>query len=90
MTIFKTKYLIIMDYQTLTNGQLIELLQQNKYLLVRLYDNELIGINCKVALITARKNKPSLQKHSIVQSYRKCDLSEYLTYKIPIVGSVSD
>jgi hypothetical protein len=79
-----------MVYETLTNGQLISILQQNKYLLVRLYDNELIGINCKVALITARKIKPSLQKHSIVQSYLKCGLSEYLSYKIPIVCNVSN
>lgn len=73
--------------QYLTNGQLIDLLQKNKYLLVRFSDNCLIGVNCKVALITARKNNPDLQKLSSVVSCRNCDISEYITYKISICGN---
>lgn len=70
----------------LTNGQLIDQLKQNKYLLVRFDDNELVGINCKVALISAKQKNPDLQKLSSIVSYRNCDLQEYITYKIPIVG----
>jgi len=70
----------------LTNGQLIDLLKQNKYLLVRFDDNELVGLNCKVALISAKQKNPDLQKLYSVVGYRICDLSEYITYKIPIIG----
>ena len=69
----------------LTNGKLIEILSQNKYLLVRLDGYGLIGINCKVGLINARMANPNLKKLSGVIGYIPCDLMEYITYKIQII-----
>ena len=68
------------------NKLLIRVLQENKYILVRLPDNELIGINCKTPLLTARRTNPDLEKESIAMSYIICDFMEYITHKIPICG----
>ena len=69
----------------LTNFQLIKVFSENKYVLIRFSDNDIVGINCKIGLISAKKNNPDLNKPSQVMSFRACEIQEYITNKIPFL-----
>jgi len=66
----------------LTKNQLFKACKKHNYLLVRDTNNQLIGLNSKVAkLIKNRKN----EKLSLI-GYQPCDFHTYLSFKIPFIS----
>jgi hypothetical protein len=68
----------------ITATQIFEVCQQNKYIVARYIDGQLVGINCAVSRIPKLKEKAGRYKdnHTCYVSYRPCSLNEYITNKV--------
>ncbi len=66
---------------TLTVKELKKACEKHKYLLCRRYDNELVGINAKIAPLALKLNPPPDYHHTKFVSYQPCDFMTYITYK---------
>jgi hypothetical protein len=70
--------------KNIKNSRLLQLCQDNRYLLIRITPmSPLIGINCKLVILKSLRKHINLDQDSGVFSFRHCDFSEYLTYKLP-------
>ena len=67
----------------MTRRHIMEACQGNKYLLLRnASDFSLVGVNCALALLNARRKGVNDNQTRYI-GYRTCDLMEYITHKIP-------
>lgn len=69
----------------ITIEKMIELAKQHKYILLRDYNNHLIGFNLGSVKLMLKQKQYNTKIKLNIQSYIPCDLNTYITYKIPFL-----
>jgi hypothetical protein len=71
----------------LTLKQIDYICKNNKYIVLRCLDNDIIAINCKVSEISKRKHKDklNLNKKSNYVGFYPCSFQEYISLKTPFI-----
>ncbi len=71
----------------LTMKQIDYICKNNKYIVLRYFDNETIAVNCRISEISKRKHKDklNLNKKTNFISYYPCSFQEYISLKTPFI-----
>jgi hypothetical protein len=64
----------------LTRNQLIKVLEQNNYIMVRYGDGQLCGINCRILNIALKRHNAEVTR---VKGYYPISFQEYISNKTP-------
>ena len=67
----------------LSNKQLADILQKNSYVLLRRFNGDVDGVNCKVINLKHVKEAAKNKGKTNYISFRSCTFMEYLNHKIP-------
>jgi len=73
-----------MKAKRMTQKQLFNVCQNNKFIMVRYHHGQTAGINCKIAIQLVRRHGLKPRKQTNVISYWPIGFDEYITYKLPI------
>jgi hypothetical protein len=70
--------------RNLTIRQLLKICQENKFVLLRDSANDqLHGVNCKIALLAAKHPLGCLDQETKFYSWQSCTFNEYINLKLP-------
>jgi len=66
--------------------ELLKALRENKYILLRTYDNKVLGVNCKAGLMSYKRSKLyNSYDGTRFQSFYPINFMEYISLKNPFL-----
>lgn len=73
----------------LTVNQIIKACDNNNYIAARFKNNDVIGINCRIAVLSTikEKNAHRLNNKTNYISYKPISFSEYIRIKYPFIST---